>query len=347
MFDLLAAVSNREELTAANLTIREQARLAENPNDLRWIGIAPRVETRSIKISEITKVDFRAIAGRRAWDAGARELAERLGPAVNWRIMPMGAKHTIDEEQLQLLRERTGNLPQLIQAEIVKDVTQWPSFLSDAVDRSIEVELFEAWMKHQITVKDPETSEAVVVDLQFDDERYPVEGTAWNDAGINAYDRFRYHLKVARRKIGSVGGVRLRQVTLDEVLKDAPVTPAGYAMTMTEMTARLREEVPEFKGFITDERTYDANNGTGAVDEQFYVPTGRVAFQPADGRVGNTHFAPVTRAFDYVKSDKVSLHNVTVFHYTKNEGKSLVIEAEALPLPLPDERRVYVVNAGY
>jgi hypothetical protein len=345
MFNIIAASAGI--LSAANLTIREQARLAENPNDLRWPALAPRVESPSTKISEITKVEHRAIAGRRAFNAQPRELAERLGPARDYRIMPVSVRKTLDEEYLQELGDRVGEAPELIRKEIIKDVDRWPTFLSDSVDRLIEVEFFEAWFTGKITVKDPVTGEAIQVSMLYDSARYPVEATPIDDAGVNAWERFVFHLREARRRFGgAVGGFRARQRTIDEIVKDAPVNRDGYEMTQADAERRLAEMGFSGFKFVADERTYDASNGAEAPDERYYVPEGLGAFMPTSGRIGSTYFAAVRRAAQHVKSEKVNLHNVTVFYYSANEGSSLIIRAEALPLGVPDEGSLYVVDWG-
>jgi hypothetical protein len=77
------------------------------------------------------------------------------------------------------------------------------------------------------------------------------------------------------------------------------------------------------------------------------VPDGLIGYQPADGRVGNTHVAPVVRAYDFLNGGNRSLANgVVILRSEKNDGKTLLIEAQENALPLPEEKRTYVEDTG-
>ena len=76
------------------------------------------------------------------------------------------------------------------------------------------------------------------------------------------------------------------------------------------------------------------------------MPSDRIAFQPAGGRVGYTHFAPVTRAYDYMSPQAVrNINDFAVFYSAQNDGKTLKVEAQANALSIPEEQNVYVVTA--
>lgn len=337
-----------DRLSPANLTIREQTRLAENPNDLRWRAIAPRVDANGIKISQLSGVDFRPVADFREWNADGREIPEVLGPLTEMEMVPITATHRIGEKRLTELRMPNPSIQQLLTDGIVADVDRWPTLLADAVDRRIEKTFFQGWSLNQFTVMDPKTGSTITVSLGFSSSRYITEATIWSDAGTNAYDRLLFHLGEAQRLMGSVGAVRMRRAPLNEVVKDAPTGNGLIRPTVANIADRLSEEGFGQITIIVDERTHDAwTDGGSAYSSTPYIATGRVLFQPANGIVGRTHFAPVVRAYDHVARDqRANLRDVVVFHSPQNNGKNLLIEAEAIAFPLPDEQFTYVVNAG-
>lgn len=332
-------------LTPLNLTIREAARLAENPLDLRYRAIFPRVTSPSVKLSEITTVDFRPIGGRREWNAQGREIPEKLGPARNFEMVPINPTHHIDERMLQLYGE--SGVQELLRRGVIGSLETWPQRLADACERQLEFEAFTAWYTGAITVMDPKTGLTVTVSTGFDQATtYPTAGTIWSDGGQNAYDNLLAAIQSAQNKMGSVGAMRSQRAPVREIVKDAPDGPNGLRPTVTSLQDRVREEgFPDFQ-LVIDERTYDAfTDGGSATTSTKYVPAGLIAFQPATGVVGQTHVAPVVRAYDFLTGSNRSLANgVVIFRSEKNDGKTLLIEAQENAIVLPTETSVYVVD---
>jgi hypothetical protein len=194
-------------LSLANLTIREATRLADNPLDLRYRAIFPRIPTPSIKISSIEKVDTRFLGGRREWNAQGREIPEDLGPQRDYEMIPINPTKHLDEKRLQLLGE--PGVEELVRRGVIKSVDTWPTELADACDRQLEADAFETWFTGIITVHDTKTAQSVTVDLGFDQATsYPTPGTAWDDPGEDAYENFLAGLQAAQNKFGSVGAAR-------------------------------------------------------------------------------------------------------------------------------------------
>lgn len=331
-------LARTEALSPANLTIRERVRLAENPNELRWPALFPRVEAESVKLSSITGTDFRPAGGRREWNAQGREIPEVLGPIQEAEMVPINPTHHIDERRLQNLRERAGGMAQLIDAGVVKDVDQWATFLANAADIQIEVDAFQAWFLNQITVMDPKTGTTTTVNVGTSSDRYVQAASALT------YLEFMGHLENAQAALGSLGAVRMRRSVVGGILATAPAF-SGDRMSLAGLRERVNNEGFGDVAIVIDERTYDAfTDGGSATTATKYVPADRIAFQPADGRIGNTHDAPVTRAYDYMNPESVGGANgVTVFYSEKNDGKTLMVEAQRNALSLPDPQRVYVV----
>lgn len=343
--NLLARV---DALSPRNLTIREATRLAQNPNDLRWRAIFPRNPVDSIRLRDITTVDFRPVGGRREFNAQGREIPEMIGAMRDATIVPINPTHHIDEERMAILRE--SGIAELVSRGVISDVNRWAQKLADAADRQIERDAFLAWANGAITVKDPKGGQDATqtVSLGFSSSRYVTEGTAWASVA-NAYTRLLFHVGEAVRLIGSIGVIRMRLATAQEVATDAPTGPNQIRATIGNVQDRLSEEGFGPVKIVIDERTYDEfTDGGSATTSTAYIPTGKVLFQPASGVVGATHFAPVTRAEDYMGGAGIrreQLQDFTVFYREKNDGKTLMVESQANALSLPAEQNVYVVNA--
>jgi hypothetical protein len=146
--------------------------------------------------------------------------------------------------------------------------------------------------------------------------------------------------------MGSVGAVRMREGSLMEILADAPAA-AGDIMTLGALQTRMNQEGFGSVVMITDERTYhEPVDGGSDYADTYYVPADGMAFQPANGIVGATHFAPVTRAFDFGigDGDVDNVRDFTIFYSEQNSGKTLKIEAQANAITLPNEGSLYVVR---
>lgn len=346
-FDFLARV---ESLSPTNLTLREQARLEMNPNTLKWRDIFPKRPVPSVKLGEFATVDFRPAGGRRDWNAQPREIPEVLGARRDWEMVPINPKHTIDERRLQHLRERAalpqgGMVRELYDGGVIADVDEWITRLTNAADVQIERDAFEAWFFNTLTVKDTKSNANVTVAMQTAGSRYVAAGTTLA-AATNAWKDFLGYARDARATMGvPLGGVRLRQSALTEILLDAPAA-AGDMATLQSLTQRMNAEGFGNFVFIVDERTYhDFTDGGSAYSSAYYVPATRMAFQPAGGVVGATAFAPVTRAWDYVDQTRVrNVRDFTAFYSAENRGMTLVLEAQANALTIPVEQFVYVVT---
>lgn len=336
-------LDNMTALSPVNLTIREQTRTLDNPLTLRYRDIFPRINADSIKLSEITVTDVRYIGGRREWNAQGREIPENLGPARNFEMVPINPTHHIDERMLQLFGE--SGVQELLRNKIIKSVNEWPTTLADSTERQLEVEAFESWFNGVITVMDPKTGQTVTASMGFTaGTTYITAATAWDNVGVNAYDQFLVSLQNAQNKMGLVGAARTRRAVIREIVKDSPTGPNGLRPTITMLQERIAEEGFPGVVLIPDERTYKGwtDGGSAQSAEAFYVPAGKIAFQPASGVVGNTHVAPVVRAFEFLPRQLAK--GVVIFRTPKNDGKTLMIEAQQNALVLPDENKTYVVD---
>jgi hypothetical protein len=347
-------LQRQEALRAASLTIREQARLAENPLDIRWPVLAPLTNTRSIRIREIRPtLDFRpAGAARRAWNADVRELPERHGPTRDLEMIPLGYKKLYGERTQQLMGEQGADTIQadlLTRQGIIRGVDEWATFASDAVYTDLEAEFFAGWFGNVITVMDPASSTTVTVGAGIAGADFHVEPTIWTDVSVNAWDRFIFHALAARKRFKrAVAGVRTRSEVIAQILADSPVNPQGYRMTQREAEGRLSEFGAGTITFVPDDRQYDRLTGPGGdTTPTYYVPDGMLAFQPDDGVVGQTYAAPVVRAYEQLGQNNVRqgrANNVVVIYSEENGGKTLKQEVQMNAISLADPDRVYTVD---
>jgi hypothetical protein len=344
-FDFLAKV---ESLTLTNLTIREQARLAQNPNETRWKSHAPTRDVDSVDLNEIETIDFRPVADYRSWNAQGREIHEKLGPRFSFSMKPMTATHHIDEERMQKLASPAPEMRQLIERGVIADVNTWPTRLANAVDWGFERAFFQGWVLNTYTVMDPVSGTTVTVARGINSARYVTEGTAWSGA-VNAWDRLLFHIGEAQRLFGTaVGGFRIHRSDLAYVIADAPAFGDGTIVTWGNIETALSQQ-----GFgpiraVIDDRYYDPyNDGGSATTNTLILPQGRVAFFPASGIVGSTPVVPVVRAYNYVDQDRrVNFRDVVILRTPLNEGRTLLLEAERIGLPVPSEQFTYVINVG-
>jgi hypothetical protein len=191
------------------------------------------------------------------------------------------------------------------------------------------------------------------VDIGIDASKHITEASTWNATpgdAFNAWTRLLYHIGQYSRIRGSIGAIRTRRVVVDMILAAAPDGPNGVRPTLGNLRQRLSEEGFGDIAIIADERTYDDFvDGGGDTIERYYVPDGHLAFQPRDGRVGRTYFAPVTRAEDFLNRadiDRGRTRDFVQMRREKNGGKTLMLECQANAISLPDERSTYVVDTG-
>ncbi|MEO5772709.1 MAG: hypothetical protein ABIQ32_01145 [Sphingomicrobium sp.] len=344
-FDLLRRM---QRLSPQNITIREQARLEENPLDLRWPALAPRLQANSLKIRDLTKATLRLTAEYRAWNANGRELWEAVGPQSEWEILPLTATKHLDERRMLELSLPDPAIRSLIDNGVVADVGRWSTLLADAVHRRIEAAFFEGWLSNTFSMRDPVSGTALAGPLGFSASRYVAAGVAWTGgSGGTAYNNFVTQVQNAARFLGGQPSVaRMRDATFQLIVSSAPAGPNAQRPTVTNVNERLAEQGIR-TAIVVDERTYDkSTDGGQGTATTFFVPTGKIGFQPPDGRIGNTHSVAASRGGkELVTNAKVNLQDVTIWYSELNRGMTLLMEAENIAVPMPEEQRLYVYDA--
>ncbi len=347
MFDLFERL---EQLTPAALTVRAQTRLANGvPGEqLVWDRFFPRTPATSIKLSELVVGESRPTADRRPWDAPGRLITLILPEFRTYEMTPIEAYFTLGERDIQLLSERHGGNVDLALNALGADLPGQTNTLGDAAYRRIELDAHDVWQTGRIYVRNPQTGESEVSPLGIAAERYTTPVAPWTDE--NAYEKLLEWIQAGIPLTGPISGVCLRYRTALAIKRSAPKGTAGVELTMKSLLERLSDELGTAFNFRVDEQTLDVyeDAGTRLKTVNRWRP-GKIAAIPASGRIGSTHFAPVLRAQQIaaqIPNNAVDVRGVTVFQEKINEGKGLKVSAQLNGLPIPDERAVWVVDAG-
>jgi hypothetical protein len=343
-------LEEEEELTSAGLTVLAQTVDPTDNGELLWDTFMPRDDVESVELKTITPSTFRPTADRREWNQRPRKSVLRLPKTAELEMTPIEASFSIREREMQKLRERVGANAEALREMIGARVPERTIAITQEVYRRIEVDAWTAWSLGQVTVKNPQDGSTITVTYGFSGARYFNAPTAWNNGGVNAYDLLLAFLADARVKVGNFEGVMLRQATFNEIQKDAPnsfgeVVPR---LTLRDLERRIQDELGTAFRFVINEKTLDLYTDGGATLSSVKLwPTGRVAVIPSGGRVGRTAFAPVGRAYDFANAENaIDVNGVNVFREVEGNGRGLTVEAQANAFPVPDENRLYVVNAG-
>jgi hypothetical protein len=339
-----------EELSEARLTVLAQT---VSPNDqgvLKWDAFFPRQNVDSVDLHEVTTLDFRPVSDRRAWNSPGRLIPDKTPDLRDISIIPVEGYYKWGEYEMQKIRERARNLnvgvEQIIGATIPGKVTQ----ITEANYRRIEVDAMTAWSQGIITVKNPQTGETYQASFGFASDRLTTAGTAWDDAGVSAYDEFIAWLEDAVDLVGPIEGVVLRLPVLRAIQEDAPDMAGGVPMTRGALPEAISDAIGFPFQFFLFEDTLDifTDGGTATTSTNVW-PVGRVAAVPRGGNIGRTAFAPVVRAMDLVAQlpqAGIDERGMTVYYDEAQAGKELRVEVQANPVTIPNEQRVAVINTG-
>ncbi len=347
---MFAWIKLLRELSPAALTVVAQAISADDNGRLQWSRFFPRREVASVRLANITTLDDRATADRREWDAPGRRI-----PLVSpsWReleMVPIEAEHIIDEYEMQLLNERAMGNAEVIQRALMTSIPDRVRGLVAADYRRVEVDAFTAWANGNAVVRNPQDGTSYTVSYGFDAARITTAGTAWDDAGVNAWTLFTAWLQAAEDAVGLIEGVMLRRTTLNAIMADAPVSANMNVMTQTILEQLVTDTIGNSFRFEVNESSVDVFTDGGLTKTRTKVwSTGKVAAIPAGTEVGTTAFAPVVRAMEIanqVPGAGIDVNGATAFYFEQNDGKGLKIQAQMNALTIPDEQRLYVIQAG-
>lgn len=335
------------------LTVQAQAL---PPNDtgeepLIWDIFAPRQDVDSVDLASVTAIDYRPAADRREWNARGRTIPTPTPARRNVSIVPIESNFKVDEQEMQRLSERAGGNAQTVRDLVGVSLPKRIDALVRADYRRLELDFIKAWTTGTIVQRNPENAaQTYTASFGFSGSRYVTAGTAWNDAGVNAYDLLLAAHAAAELLVGPVEGFLMRQATYNVVLADAPNLPNSVRMTRAALNQRISDDLGKPFEIMIDERSMDIFDDGGTAYTRTKVwPAQKVAAIPAGKKIGTTAFAPVVRAMELAQRAPeagIDVNGVTVYHEISGNGRHLTVEAQLNALTVPDEGKVYVIDAG-
>ncbi len=339
-----------EELAPAALTVRAQTLSPNDNGRLLWDVFFPRVNVDSVRLSDISTLDDRPAADRREWNARGR-LIPVLTPAQRkLRMVPIEAYDKIDEEEMQYLMEGSFGNNAIVQEQIGVRIPDRTDRLAMACYRRLELDAMQAWATGTIVQRNPQNAtQTFTASFGFSGSRLQTAGTTWS-AAANAYNEFIAWYEDGIEAVGPGDGAVMRLATLREILSDAPDLPNGVSMTRSQLADRVSQDIGQPFQFFIIENSLDVFDDGGTAKTRTKVwPAEQVAFVPAGREVGRAAFAPVIRAMELsnqVPEASIDVQGVTIYHDSGNGGRELEIDAQLNAMPVPDESKVFVIDAG-
>lgn len=339
-----------DELAPAALTVRAQTLSPNDNGRLLWDIFFPRVNVDSVRLSDISTLDDRPAADRREWGARGR-LVPILTPSQRkMEMVPIEAYDKIDEKEMQYLMEGSFGNNAIIQDVIGARIPDRTDRLAMACYRRLELDSMQAWATGTIVQRNPQNAaQTFTASFGFPAGRYQTAGTAWS-AAANAYNEFIAWYEDGIEAVGPGEGVVIRLATLREILADAPDMSNGVAMTRSALPDRISQDIGAPFQFFVNENSLDVfDDGGTAVTRTKVWPAEQVAFVPAGREVGRAAFAPVFRASELsnqVPEASIDVQGVTIYHDSGNGGRELEIDAQLNAMPVPDESKMFVIDAG-
>ena len=341
----LSALTAREGLSAAEMTIRAQALRNENPDRLRWSVFYAQDEADNMQLREFGRADFAFVTERRPYNTQGLELPEKFGELKHMLFLPIQIKKTIDEEEIQMLNVPTDNERMVLEL-MEKRIPDRVDKMVLADERRLEVDGFHAWATGNIKAKNYQTKQVALVSYGFASERYQSATTPWSDSTVNSLAELIAWLRDARSLVGTVVRVYMDGYTLQVLLDDAPTDANDLPLAQGELEQYVSAKSGREVRFAVDDQEFETDLEGGKVRRW---PVGKVAAVPEGFRIGQMRFAPVSRAsdlIDQVDSDEIEQRDVTVFYVTNDDGTQLQIQAQLNAYPAPRENDIAVMDNG-
>lgn len=347
-------MQSEQDLTAAALTVRVQSLPYNDQGRLMWETFFPRQDVPSVKIRNITTLNFRPVADRREWNARGRYIPLRTPKIDDLEMIPIESYFKIAEREIQELTERTFGNEDLFRQIIGADIPTRTDSLAVANYRRIEVDAMTAWALGQVTARNPIRGDTVTMSFGYDSTRY-VTATPWTGgAAGTAYANFVTWLRdTAQVQVGPCVGAMMRLSTMQAIISSAPNQfsfQAGVAPTRGQVEQRVQDELGSAFQFYVNEQSHDIFSDGGLEPTRTKVwPAHKIAAIPAGLQVGFTGFAPVARAYELAKANpaaQIDVRGMTAFTDTANQGRELTVEVQANAFPIPNEQLVSVIDAG-
>lgn len=337
-----------EELSPASLTVVAQTISAQNTGRLRWPIFFPRQNVDSIDLREVTTIDYRPVSDRREWNSRGRLIPDITPPIRELSLIPVESYYKWDEREIQKLSEGSLGNSEIINQILGRSIPGKVAQLVEANNRRIEVDAFTAWATGTNVAKNPQTGTTHTVSYNFPSDRLTTAGTAWDDAGQNAYDLLITFLEDAADKIGPVVGVVLRTALHRAIHADAPNGPLGTIIPRGRLAEQVSDDLGiPFNFFLFDDTVDVFNDGGTATTSTNVWPAGYIAAVPSGGVVGRTVFAPVVRAMEIARASGtpgIDQRGQTVYYEESVMGRDLTVEVQVNPFTIPNEQKLRVEN---
>lgn len=340
-----------DELSPAALTVLAQAISPNDNGKLKYLTFFPKRDVDSVDLDGVEALDYRPTSDRREWNQRGRLIPTKTPDKRGVSIVPIEGNYLWGEYEIQKLAEQTlGNqslVAELMQAKVPGKVRQ----ITESNYRRVNVDAFAVWANNALIQKNPQTGESYTTSFGYDTARYQTAGTAWNDAGLNAYDELMAWIDDAIDTIGSIQGVVCRRNFIREVLADAPDLAGGAKMTWTQLEDRIQQDKgTEFKFYPMEDTSELFNDGGSATTATKVWTAEKVAAVPAGARIGYTAFAPVKRAMDIARTATdagIMTNGQTVYYEEHNGGRELSVEVQVNAMSVPEESNIYVIDVGF
>ena len=337
-----------EELSPTSLTVVAQTISNLNTGRLRWPIFFPRQDVDSIDLKEVTTTDYRPVSDRREWNSRGRLIPDITPPIRELSLIPVESYYKWDEREIQKLSEGSLGNSAIIDQSLGRTIPGKVAQLVEANNRRIEVDAFTAWATGTNVAKNPQTGTTHTVSYDFASDRLTTAGTAWDDAGVNAYDLLITFLEDAADKIGPVVGVVLRTALHRAIHADAPNGPLGTIIPRGRLAEQVSDDLGiPFNFFLFDDTVDVFNDGGTATTSTNVWPAGYIAAVPSGGVVGRTVFAPVVRAMEIASASGtpgIDTRGQTVYYEESVMGRDLTVEVQVNPFTIPNEQKLRVEN---
>jgi hypothetical protein len=342
-------LAEAEELTPAALTVLAQTLSPNDNGQLLWDIFFPREDVDSVDVSDMFTLDDRPAADRREWNARGRLIPVVTPEMRKMSMVPIEGYDTIGEKEIQKLMEGSFGNQQILMDQIGVRLPARAERIAMADYRRLELDAFKAWATGTIVQRNPQKGNTYTASFGFDSARYTTASPTWV-AAANAYDAFVAFLEDGIEAVGPIIGAVMRLATFREILADAPDLPMGVKMSRAQLADRLQQDLGSpFQFFILENTVGEFTDGGTATTAVKIWQAEQVAVVPQGQMVGRTAFAPVARAMELsrqVPGAGIDIRGVTIFHEGANAGRQLTIEGQLNAMPLPQEGKLFVTDAG-
>lgn len=346
----LSWLAGEDSLTSAALTVRAQTISPNDVGRLYWPAFFPRVNVNSTRINDIVTIDFRPVADRREWNKRGRQVHLKTPDTRLAEMIPIESYFKVEEQEIQRLVEQTMGNEALFRSVIGARIPERTDSLVGANWRRLEIDAMSAWATGSIVVRDPQGAAAdKTVSLGFAAARY-LNTAAWTALGADHYARFIAFMEDAIDMIGPVEGAVMRLGTFKAIQAAAPQGIMAVPLTRQQVQDRVSQDLGMPFSFMVIEDSHDVYTDGGlAVTRTKVWADQQVAAVPAGLQTGRTYFAPVARAYEILASapdSGIDLNGNTVYREVANGAREATIECQVNALTIPDEQKVYVIDAG-